>query len=732
MRVIIKNFLIANSFITFLFLLPGVLFADTFTTSFTNPANYTYPNEIEVNGGLAKLKGSSLWNGLQGYWKMDDVSGQITDSSGNNNNGTDIVGGIGYGYSGKINNSINFKEGGVNGKVNITEQNSLAIIGAFSYGAWFKADSFSSWAGIISRMRTWGHGYNLQVGTTQRIACGDGLYTNSDFMPVTGQWYHAVCVYDGSKMQLYVNGVKQTDEDTHAIDVGSDNLQLGVFYTRAGTSISLPFDGVIDEAFVYNRALTPSEITELYNAGNGKEITQYSNGTFTISKTNGNSASAISQFTNFQVTPGVLQGSLHFQLSTDGTHWKYWDGNTWTNAQTNNDTNTEAEVNTHISSFPTNTNTIYVKTFLTGDGTQRTEIDEINIQYETNNAPTDIKLNGADQLSIQEGTANGTSIATLTTTDADAGDTHTYSLVNGTGDEDNTKFTLTGDQLKLNFTPDFENPTDLGDTPGNNTYSIRIQTDDGNGGSYQKPFIITVTDVDENAPIISLLGSPVITITQGDTYTDSGATAQDNEDGDITANIIVVNPVDTNTPGTYTISYNVSDSAGNVAQEVVRTVHVLAQAQISHRKKRRRKISLSQLWKIFHPSSLKKEEGKTSDSISHGDRECNLSTLSGMFRYGDENEGVKKIQICLNSIGIDAGPEDGIFGKLTEKAVLQFQRTYHLRFVDGIVGPEDGIFGSLTENAVFQFQRDYHLRFVDGIVGKETIHALSQSKKENA
>ena len=673
-------------FALYFFLLPGALFADTFTTSFTNPANYTYPNEIEVSGGLAKLKGSSLWNGLQGYWKMDDVSGQITDSSGNGNHGTNN--GASYQETGKLNKALGFQHD----YVQVPNSQSLNPGDDLTLSAWVNWNGASGDNNVITKETA--YEFRIRNGYVN-YAINPWAWrggTSSQISPNT--WNHIVITNDRDGQQkIYINGVNTYSTNSGgAVRQNNNHVRIGA---RGNGSASAYFYGLIDETAIWNRVLTPSEITELYNAGNGKEITQYSNGTFTISKTNGNSASSISQFTNFQVTPGVLQGTLHFQLSTDGTHWKYWDGNTWTNAQTNNDTNTEAEVNAHISSFPTNTNSIYVKTFLTGDGTQRTEIDEINIQYETNNAPTDIKLNGADSISIQEGTNTGTSIATLTTTDADAGDTHTYSLVNGTGDEDNPKFTLTGDQLKLNFTPDFENPTDLGDTPGNNTYSIRIQTNDGNGGTYQKSFIITVTDVDENAPVISLLGSPVITIIQGDTYNDPGATAQDNEDGDITAHIIVVNPVDTNTPGTYIISYNVSDSAGNVAQEVVRTV-VVKEKRKRRGKRRilREKVTVSkkEVKELDEGVvGMKEDDGKTlctkemllHQNMKQGDRDGSYSS----WEKGVVHE-VALLQKILMKLGYKISIIDGIFGPQTHSAVLQLQHDANMKFTDGLVGEE--------------------------------------------
>lgn len=83
-----------------------------------------------------------------------------------------------------------------------------------------------------------------------------------------------------------------------------------------------------------------------------------------------------------------------------------------------------------------------------------------------------------------------------------------------------------------------------------------------------------LTTTDTTAPVITLLGENPVNLAIGDTYTDAGATATDNLDDNITANIAVVNPVNTSAAGIYTITYNVMDSAGNPATEVKRTVNV--------------------------------------------------------------------------------------------------------------------------------------------------------------
>ena len=67
-----------------------------------------------------------------------------------------------------------------------------------------------------------------------------------------------------------------------------------------------------------------------------------------------------------------------------------------------------------------------------------------------------------------------------------------------------------------------------------------------------------------------------MTLRRGDTYTELGATATDAEDGDLTASIVITGNVNADVVGTYTVRYNVTDSAGNAAAEVTRTVRVNA------------------------------------------------------------------------------------------------------------------------------------------------------------
>lgn len=86
----------------------------------------------------------------------------------------------------------------------------------------------------------------------------------------------------------------------------------------------------------------------------------------------------------------------------------------------------------------------------------------------------------------------------------------------------------------------------------------------------------TINVVDTTIPVITLLGNSVVTLVEGGSYVDAGATATDNIDGNITSSIVTTGTVNTNVPGTYTKYYNVSDSAGNAATQVTRTIIVNA------------------------------------------------------------------------------------------------------------------------------------------------------------
>lgn len=85
----------------------------------------------------------------------------------------------------------------------------------------------------------------------------------------------------------------------------------------------------------------------------------------------------------------------------------------------------------------------------------------------------------------------------------------------------------------------------------------------------------TVLVVDTVAPVLTLNGESAITITVGNKWKDPGCVATDNVDGDLTDKVVVTGKVDDGKPGTYKLTYEVTDNSNNAAK-VERTVTVKA------------------------------------------------------------------------------------------------------------------------------------------------------------
>jgi len=94
------------------------------------------------------------------------------------------------------------------------------------------------------------------------------------------------------------------------------------------------------------------------------------------------------------------------------------------------------------------------------------------------------------------------------------------------------------------------------------------------GASYSTSYGIQ-SNPETTAPVITLVGDPTVTVEVGSSYTDTGATALDNVDGNLTSNIALTGSVDTSIVGTYTLTYNVSNSAAVAATPVTRKINVV-------------------------------------------------------------------------------------------------------------------------------------------------------------
>lgn len=91
------------------------------------------------------------------------------------------------------------------------------------------------------------------------------------------------------------------------------------------------------------------------------------------------------------------------------------------------------------------------------------------------------------------------------------------------------------------------------------TVQVLVGAVDGNDNETVKAFYVYV--VDTTPPVVTLIGDAVINLNVGDTYVEQGV---DFEDNHFAYNPVITGTVDTNTAGTYTITYTVTDVTGNI------------------------------------------------------------------------------------------------------------------------------------------------------------------------
>jgi VCBS repeat-containing protein len=131
-------------------------------------------------------------------------------------------------------------------------------------------------------------------------------------------------------------------------------------------------------------------------------------------------------------------------------------------------------------------------TYTVSDGRGGTDTASVIITINgVNDAPTGASL---DNSSIAENQVPDTTLGDFSTTDPDTGDTFTYSLVSGEGDDDNASFNIADNHLRTVASFDYETK---------NLYSIRVRTTDSGMLCYEEAFNITVTNAND-APVAVL------------------------------------------------------------------------------------------------------------------------------------------------------------------------------------------------------------------------------------
>ena len=261
-------------------------------------------------------------------------------------------------------------------------------------------------------------------------------------------------------------------------------------------------------------------------------------------------------------------------------------------------------------------------------------------------------------------------------------------------------FTSIGSPDENNFaTPDTYNITDTDLINGENTISLKVKNwalagsnpqSNPAGLNYKIDIIYKecapAPEPENTPPTVVLNGSSSITLTVGDAYVEQGATGADAEDDTAPVPVITGGPVVTNAPGSFILTYTVTDTDGATAS-VTRTVIIKQAAepepetppQVNNTPTNTGggTVPLSFLTAIVPPAP-------TQGRVLGATTTCGIYLEKFLRRgYKNDPEQVKKVQQFLNDYFKLNIPVTGFFGPQTDAAVKKFQ----LEFAGDILKP---------------------------------------------
>ena len=406
-----------------------------------------------------------------------------------------------------------------------------------------------------------------------------------------------------------VNVVDTTTPVITLIGDSQVNIEVGSAYTDAGATATDNYDGDLSSQIV------------VVNNVDVNMLGSYTV-TYSVSDSSSNAATVVTRTVNVvdQTAPTItILGGNQITIEAGSS---YTDAGATATDNYNNDVTTDITV----------TNTVdpniigsYTVTYTVSDasGNQATAVRTVIVEDST---PPSITLVGSNPVSVEAGSSY-----------SDAGATATDSY-----DGDLTSSIATNNNVDIN-------------TVGSYTVTYTVTDSSGNTATATR----TVNVADTTAPVITISGANPVDVDLGTTYNDAGASATDANDGDLTSSITVSSNVDTSTVGTYTVTYTVSDAAGNQATET-RTVNV-----VDNNNPTTHYINIQGY--AFSPSSITINVGDTIVWTNYDSASHTVTSNDGTFDSGSITNG-NTFSFTFTSAGTFdyyCAPHPGMTGSVT-------------------------------------------------------------------
>ena len=207
-----------------------------------------------------------VWtNGYVEVWHLDETSGTVYDSTSNSFTGTPS-GTINQNATGKIDGADDFLGPSTTTWHTLADGN-FGNNAALTISAWFRFDTSTTWAGIVTKGREIDHDWvGLWANGTQYVFGWDwrvGGNVNGATTLSTNTWYYGTGTFDGTDRRIYLNGALDATPSpgSYAGITGSNTSVGNDRYTASANT----FDGIIDEVRISSVARSANWIATEYN-----------------------------------------------------------------------------------------------------------------------------------------------------------------------------------------------------------------------------------------------------------------------------------------------------------------------------------------------------------------------------------------------------------------------------------------------------------------------------------